>query len=217
MKRCFALEALSTSRAAVVAAVWVANSFCNAVFYCFWSVCMRRTYLLYKKEKGVCAMSRLNKSTLLFFAVATLLGSCLHFVHALFPNPVTALFSPVNESLWEHLKLLYWPCLVSALLLCRREPERFASRALALVLLCAAMLVVGYVYHVALGGESLFFDVALYVLLMAAFFVLPCIWAPIQAPALRFVALLALVLLGAAILFWSFRPPVGILFTDLSA
>lgn len=162
-------------------------------------------------------MSHLNKTTLLFFVVATLLGSCLHFVHTLFPNPATALFSPVNESLWEHLKLLYWPCLVSALLLCRRAPERFASRALVLVLACAAMLAVGYLYHVVLGGDALLFDVALYVLLMAACFVLPEVWAPIPWPALRLLALLALALLGAAILVWSLRPPAGLLFTDLSA
>lgn len=47
------------------------------------------------------------------FAAATLLGACLHFVYALFPNPVTALISPTCESLWEHLKLLFWPYLAA--------------------------------------------------------------------------------------------------------
>ena len=41
------------------------------------------------------------------FVVATLAGSCLHFVYALWPNGLTALLAPVNESLWEHVKILY--------------------------------------------------------------------------------------------------------------
>ena len=71
-------------------------------------------------------MSRLSKAALITFVVATLAGSCLHFVYALWPNGLTALLAPVNESLWEHVKILYWPCLLSGILLVRREPESLA-------------------------------------------------------------------------------------------
>ena len=54
-------------------------------------------------------MSRLSKAALITFVVATLAGSCLHFLYALWPNGLTALLAPVNESLWEHVKILYWP------------------------------------------------------------------------------------------------------------
>ena len=47
-------------------------------------------------------MPKLSGRLLLAFAVTTVAGACLHFLYALLPNPVTALFSPVNESLWEH-------------------------------------------------------------------------------------------------------------------
>lgn len=30
----------------------------------------------------------------------------LHFLYDWFPNPFSAIFSPVNESIWEHMKLL---------------------------------------------------------------------------------------------------------------
>lgn len=119
-------------------------------------------------------MSRLSKAALITFVVATLAGSCLHFVYALWPNGLTALLAPVNESLWEHVKILYWPCLLSGVLLVRREPESLGARAFSLLLSAAVMLGVGYLYHVVLEGDSLFFDVALYVLVMAAFFLLPC-------------------------------------------
>lgn len=41
-----------------------------------------------------------------------LLGSMLHFTFELSGgNPVVGVFSAVNESVWEHLKLAYWPAL----------------------------------------------------------------------------------------------------------
>lgn len=37
------------------------------------------------------------------------IGALMHFIYSWFPNPVTALFSPINESVWEHLKMLILP------------------------------------------------------------------------------------------------------------
>lgn len=50
------------------------------------------------------------------FAVASLFGTLLHFLYdwtggAVFVAP----FSGVNESTWEHMKLLFWPTFVFAL------------------------------------------------------------------------------------------------------
>lgn len=39
-----------------------------------------------------------------------LFGTLLHFVYDWSgSNPIIGLFSPINESVWEHLKLLYYP------------------------------------------------------------------------------------------------------------
>ncbi len=39
-----------------------------------------------------------------------LLGCALHFTYALSRrNPVVGVFSAVNESIWEHLKMAFWP------------------------------------------------------------------------------------------------------------
>lgn len=42
-------------------------------------------------------------STILVF----LLAFPFHFIYELFPNYFTAIFFPVNESIWEHMKLLF--------------------------------------------------------------------------------------------------------------
>ena len=49
------------------------------------------------------------------FAVATLGGTLLHFVYDWLAEAVwIAPFSGVNESTWEHMKLLFWPMLLFA-------------------------------------------------------------------------------------------------------
>ena len=100
-------------------------------------------------------MSRISKAALLAFAVATLAGSCLHFVYALFPNGLTAVLAPVNESIWEHLKILVWPCVLGAVPLLRREPDGLGARAFSLLLAAGLMLAAGWLYHGVLDGRAL--------------------------------------------------------------
>ena len=54
------------------------------------------------------AKPKIPKRLLAAFVLTTLAGVCLHFLYDLLPCPVTALFSPVRESIWEHLKVIYF-------------------------------------------------------------------------------------------------------------
>lgn len=54
---------------------------------------------------------------LIGFAVTSLLGTVLHFLYDwLGKAGWIAPFSGVNESTWEHMKLLFWPMLVFAII-----------------------------------------------------------------------------------------------------
>lgn len=162
-------------------------------------------------------MPRLTGKDLWLLVIATLSGACLHFLYALFPNPITALIAPVNESLWEHLKILFWPGAAIALYAHKKEPDAdWAPRLLCLTAACAAMLGIGYVYHVVLGGSALSFDLCLYVLLMAAIVLLPQLLEGRLPDAAARLALPLVLLLGGAILLFTFLPPDHILFYDLS-
>jgi hypothetical protein len=47
------------------------------------------------------------------FSVTSLLGTLLHYLYDISENsPILAPFSGVNESTWEHMKLLFWPMLL---------------------------------------------------------------------------------------------------------
>ena len=48
------------------------------------------------------------------FAVTSLLGTLLHFLYDFTESAVFAAFSGVNESTWEHMKLMFWPMFIYA-------------------------------------------------------------------------------------------------------
>lgn len=53
---------------------------------------------------------------LMGFALTTLGGTLLHFLYDWFNNATwIAPFSSVNESTWEHMKLLFWPMFIFAI------------------------------------------------------------------------------------------------------
>jgi len=59
------------------------------------------------------------------FAATVLAGTLLHFLYTWLGEPLwIAPFSAINESTWEHMKLLFWPMLIFAAL----EGIAFRSR-----------------------------------------------------------------------------------------
>lgn len=162
-------------------------------------------------------MSKQQFSRRLFFAfvITTLVGTAMHFLYDLLPSPLTALFSPVNESIWEHVKLIYWPYLAAMFLVTGKEARGHrCSWLFTLLVISVSMLLAGYVYHISLGLDNLVFDIALYVFLMALGFWLPGRLNPKNARCAP--VLLLVIALGAAIILFTFLPPDHILFADLS-
>ena len=64
-------------------------------------------------------MKKMTKTLLIAYAAAAAAGVLLHFLYQWFPNPVLALISPARESVWEHVKLLYFPLLCVSLVMGR--------------------------------------------------------------------------------------------------
>ena len=78
------------------------------------------------------------------------------------------------------------------------------------------LLGIGYLYHISFQGDSLIFDIVLYLLMMAVFFLLPHLLHQPFWQSFREVLVLLVLVLGIATLLFTFLPPNGLLFTDLS-
>lgn len=159
-----------------------------------------------------------GKRQLILSCIAAMLaGTILHFVYQWFPCALTALFSPINESLWEHTKIIVWPCLAAALLLNRGRPGGIYPWLLTLPILCAIMLTCGFLYHVVLGGEAMWVDIVIFIVVMILGFWLPASASGPFSPLFKAVSLILSFALLLMILFFTLYPPDFILFQDLSA
>lgn len=119
-------------------------------------------------------MLKNKKIKCLVILVATLIiGSLLHNLYVWLPNGFTALIAPVNESLWEHTKIIFYPLLLAGFL-CNRKKDPVAGAAwgLAAVMASGVMLVAAYVYHRIFEQESFVFDIALFVVTIVIGFLL---------------------------------------------
>ncbi len=115
-------------------------------------------------------MREVRSRWILAFILATLAGAGLHFLYALLPNPLVGLIAPVNESVWEHLKLSFWPFLAAAAALCHGAEDAqkaWSGFLLGLLAIPAALLSAYYVLLCGFGVSGLAVDIGLYVLTMA--------------------------------------------------
>ena len=163
-------------------------------------------------------MEKSTKKLILCYLTAAALGVLLHFLFEWFPNPVLALISPVRESIWEHVKLIYIPLLAASLFLGRGGNSLGrAPWLLSLVVACVVMLSLGYVYHIILRGEALIVDLILYLFMLALGFLLPkALWPLFGRPGVEKFAWALTALLGALIVWFTFSPPDTALFADLN-
>ena len=100
------------------------------------------------------------------FAVTSFLGTILHFLYEwLGESTLIALFSGVNESTWEHMKLLFWPMLIYAFFqgLFFMEREDFWCIKLRGILLGLTLIpVLFYTYNGAVGKSPDWVNIAIF-------------------------------------------------------
>lgn len=109
----------------------------------------------------------LDKQDYPYIIIVTILGFVNHFLYDWTGySPVAALFCPVNESVWEHLKLLFFPFLFASILAYLRHRSLralfFYQRLLAVLAGMAAIVVPFYTYTGIIGHPILPLDILIY-------------------------------------------------------
>ena len=149
-------------------------------------------------------------------------GNLLHFVYDWSgQNSVVAAFAAVNESTWEHMKLLAMPgviwSLVEAVALRSSRQSVLMARALGLLAGLVTIPTVYYTYTGALGVSSMIVDVVLFqaaVLLGALVSWRVLAKNKLTGPIWGAVGLLLLLGVAALFVWWTYAPPVLPIFID---
>ena len=66
----------------------------------------------------------MKKIKILIVIILFCLSFLAHYMYEWFPNTITSVFFPVNESLWEHMKIIYTSTLVATLIesiICKKK------------------------------------------------------------------------------------------------
>lgn len=154
------------------------------------------------------------------FLFTSVLGVVLHFLYDWVPGPLTAAVSGVNESTWEHMKLLFWPLFLFALLegaLLKEKPATFWCIKLKGALIGLALIpIIFYTFNGAFGKSPDWYNITIFFQAAAATFLWetaqfkeekPCGLSP------KFAIFFWLVL-AAAFIYFTFDPPRIPLFQD---
>lgn len=148
-------------------------------------------------------------------------GSVLHFTFEWSGGQaVVGIFSAVNESVWEHLKLGFWPAVLFALVefkYLRNETSNFLfAKTFGIYLIPAIIVVIFYSYTAVLGESILVVDILSFVVAvvvgqLVSYRLLTGKTLPYN---LDLFSLIALILLGLSFVIFTFSPPQFGLFQD---
>lgn len=154
------------------------------------------------------------------FALTALVGTLLHFLYEWTGgNLAVALVSGVNESTWEHMKLLYVPLLLFALIQSRffRDNKSFWCAKLIGTLTGSLLIpVLYYTYNGAIGKSPDWLNITIFFVAAAGTFWLE--WRLLRYPHWRCsrprFAIVALAAVGVLFVVFTFAPPPLPLFRD---
>lgn len=160
-------------------------------------------------------LSKCIVTGILFVAIT---GTLAHFLYEWTGNNILAGFiTPINEAVWEHIKLLFFPMLLFTAYAARRFHENCPYIGYALcrgnLLGCLLIPTLYYTYTGALGMHFSAADIAIFfICVLTAFLYTRHLVLAGQAEKYRFLTLLCTALLAAAIFAFTLFPPAVPLF-----
>ena len=151
------------------------------------------------------------------FAITALCGTLLHFLYDWSGGSLlVAPFSGVNESTWEHMKLLFWPMFICAIVesFFFRDREDFWCIKLKGILLGLMLIpIIFYTYNGAIERSPDWLNISIFFISVASAYIyesrqFDAKKTPCRAPKLAFTVLCVIALLF--VLFTFKTPQIGI-------
>ena len=112
---------------------------------------------------------------LMGFAITSLGGTLLHFLYDFSGEAIWAApFSGANESTWEHMKLLFWPMFIFAIVesfFFRDRPDFWCVKLRGIVLGLLLIPILFYTYNGAIGKSPDWINIAIFFISAAAAYI----------------------------------------------
>jgi len=114
-------------------------------------------------------MKHLKRYTIIGIIFVLILGTIAHFLYNWSGNNyIAGLFTPINESIWEHMKLLFFPMLIYSFLITFKFRKTYSciTSSLCFGILAGTLLIpiFFYAYTSILGKDIFILDIATFIL-----------------------------------------------------
>ncbi len=155
------------------------------------------------------------------FIFVSVFGTIGHFVFEwLDSNPIVGLFFPINESVWEHLKLLFFPYMIWSFIeyfIGEKQPGYFSSKIKSVLWGMLFLVAFFYTYSGATGKVNNIIDIISFFLAVALSFIISYISLKNNSTGSRTGEIISICLFAViSVLFFifTFSPPLIPLFED---
>ncbi len=166
---------------------------------------------------------KIETTTFIGFLFAVLSGTLLHFAfQASGGDLLVAALAPVNESIWEHLKLLLTPTIVYGVLeyfvFGKDCPSFFAGKIVSIIMGMLFIVCGYYTYTGILGQHYLGVDIGLFIAASALTYRLTYLFCisnrHLTKESQSIAALLMLTVILLAFIYFTYHPPMLEIFRD---
>lgn len=167
--------------------------------------------------------TKAERSLFFSFLIIVVLGTLFHFIFDFSGgNTIVGAFAPVNESIWEHLKLILFPSLIAGVLeyftFGKYLDGYFAAKAYGTLIGMIFLLTGYYTYVGIVGADSFIFNIALFIAAAAVTSIATYLLIFIPKKSLNehdsIIGILILTFLVIIFIYFTFNPPMLELFRD---
>lgn len=164
-----------------------------------------------------------NRKKLLKFQIysatfAIILGTILHFTYKWSNNTFVALFSAVNESTWEHLKLAFFPmlifCIIGYFIFKDNFPSFLCSKTIGIFIALSFTVVFFYTYTGIIGTNYAIINILSFVIAILLGEFITYILTINNMACKKIIYLAILIILTVLFILFTFNPPRINLFKD---
>ena len=167
-------------------------------------------------------MKHLKQYTIIGIIFVLLTGTLAHFLYDWTGNNhIVGLFTPINESIWEHMKLLFFPMLIYALIMILKFHKRYShiTSALSFGILTGTILIpiFFYAYTSIIGKDFFILDIGIFILsILIAFWLSYKLTLSCKLEPFTFLLCCLVCVLFICFILFTYHPPETRIFIDPS-